>query len=52
MKKETESGVYIDLDKDFYKKVRIFCFKNGLRVKDFVKMAMEHLMKDKRWKES
>ena len=42
----SDTGVYVDLDKEFYKKVRKFCIDNDVKVKDFVLIALREMMKN------
>ena len=43
---DEKTGVYIDLEKSSYKKVREFCVKNDLYVKEFVRQCLKEGMKN------
>lgn len=45
------TGVYVDLDKDFYKTVKKFCVNKEFKIKEFVKKwLLEGMKNDKRIK--
>ena len=35
-----ESGIYIDLDRKLYKKVRLWCVENDIKIKEFFRSAI------------
>lgn len=46
---DRKTGVFVDLDKEFYRVVKKYCVNHDLYIKDFIRTAMINEMEGKRY---